>query len=191
MKEAYLNELKKHLRKLPRKDYEDAIEYFKEYLDEMSDDITKEELIKELGTPKEAAREIIANVLDKKVNEDCHDNKKRKSNTLWIACLAILLSPITAPILFVLVVVFFCIILVAAIILFCIFIFGICGFYTAGKLLFHSAISIPYAFGNSLFSAGIGLIVIGLCILLCILCINIFRYGKQLFIKTAQKAARK
>lgn len=76
MKEAYLNELKKHLRKLPKKEYEDAIEYFREYLDEMSDDITKEELIKELGTPKEAAREIIANVLDKKVNEEHHDKKK-------------------------------------------------------------------------------------------------------------------
>lgn len=190
MKEAYLNELKKHLRKLPKKEYEDAIEYFREYLDEMSDDITKEELIKELGTPKEAAREIIANVLDKKVNEEHHD-KKRRSNTLWIACLAILLSPITAPLLIVFIVLLFCIILVIAIALFCIFLFGICGLFVGGKLLFNSLLSIPYAFANSLVIAGIGLMGIGACILLCILSIYIFRYGKQLFIKTAQKVARK
>lgn len=54
-KEEYLNQLHKHLRKLPRQDYEDAMEFFTEYFQE-TDEEGAEELMKELGTPKEAAR---------------------------------------------------------------------------------------------------------------------------------------
>ena len=70
-KEEYLNQLHKYLRKLPRQDYEDAMEYFTEYFQE-TDEEGAVELMKELGTPKEAARELMANLLDKKIEE--HQN---------------------------------------------------------------------------------------------------------------------
>ena len=63
-REEYLNQLHKYLRKLPRQDYEDAMEYFTEYFQE-TDEEGAEELMKELGTPKEAARELMANLLNK------------------------------------------------------------------------------------------------------------------------------
>ena len=65
-REEYLNQLHKYLRKLPRQDYEDAMEYFTEYFQE-TDEEGAEELMKELGTPKEAARELMANLLNKKI----------------------------------------------------------------------------------------------------------------------------
>ena len=65
-KEEYLNQLHKYLRKLPRQDYEDAMEYFTEYFQE-TDEEGAAELMKELGTPKEAARELMANLLDKRL----------------------------------------------------------------------------------------------------------------------------
>ena len=37
-KEEYLNQLHKYLRKLPRQDYEDAMEYFTEYFQETDDE---------------------------------------------------------------------------------------------------------------------------------------------------------
>ena len=58
----------KYLRKLPRQDYEDAMEYFTEYFQE-TDEEEAAELMKELGTPKEAARELMANLLDKKIED--------------------------------------------------------------------------------------------------------------------------
>ena len=36
-REEYLNQLHKYLRKLPRQDYEDAMEYFTEYFQEQID----------------------------------------------------------------------------------------------------------------------------------------------------------
>ena len=67
-KEEYLNQLHKYLRKLPKQDYDDAMDYFEEYFQE-TDEAGAQKLIEEMGTPKEAARELIANLLDKKLDE--------------------------------------------------------------------------------------------------------------------------
>ena len=67
-KEEYLKQLQKYLKKLPKQDYEDAMEYFIEYFEE-TDEAGAQELMKELGTPKEAARDLISNLLDKKIEE--------------------------------------------------------------------------------------------------------------------------
>ena len=77
-KEEYLNQLHKYLRKLPKQDYDDAMDYFEEYFQE-TDEAGAQKLIKEMGTPKEAARELIANLLDKKMDEAyiCDENNDR------------------------------------------------------------------------------------------------------------------
>ena len=62
-KEEYLKQLQKYLKKLPKQDYEDAMEYFIEYFEE-TDEAGAQELMKELGTPKEAARDLISNLPD-------------------------------------------------------------------------------------------------------------------------------
>ena len=62
-KEEYLKQLQKYLKKLSSQDYEDAMEYFTEYFEETDEEGAKE-LMNELGTPKEAARDLIANLLD-------------------------------------------------------------------------------------------------------------------------------
>ena len=57
-KEEYLNQLHKYLRKLPKQDYDDAMDYFEEYFQE-TDEAGAQKLIEEMGTPKEAARELM------------------------------------------------------------------------------------------------------------------------------------
>ena len=61
-KKEYLDQLHKYLKKLPREDYEDAMEYFTEYFEE-TDDEGAQKLMEELGTPKQAARDLIGNLL--------------------------------------------------------------------------------------------------------------------------------
>mgnify|MGYP000081473367 FL=1 len=106
-KEEYLNQLHKYLRKLPRQDYEDAMEYFTEYFQE-TDEEGAEELMKELGTPKEAARELMANLLNKKI--EAHQNYETDGQTraeqkgsgkhvVWIALLVLFAAPVGAPLL--------------------------------------------------------------------------------------------
>ena len=97
-REEYLNQLHKYLRKLPRQDYEDAMEYFTEYFQE-TDEEEAAELMKELGTPKEAARELMANLLDKKIEDhqsyeaDGQTRAEQKGSgkhVVWIALLCCL-----------------------------------------------------------------------------------------------------
>ena len=72
--EEYLKQLEKYLRKLPQSDYEDAMEYFTEYFADAGPE-NEQAVIKELGTPKQAAAELMRNLLDKKVDE-----RERKKN---------------------------------------------------------------------------------------------------------------
>lgn len=67
----YLNQLNKYLKKLPESDYKNAMEYFTEYFDEVGE----QRVIEELGTPKEAAVEILNNLLGQNI-EDGQDQEK-------------------------------------------------------------------------------------------------------------------
>lgn len=78
----YLKQLEKYLRKLPQSDYEDAMEYFTEYFADAGPE-NEQAVIKELGTPKQAAAELMRNLLDKKVDEreamEKEEKQKRKT----------------------------------------------------------------------------------------------------------------
>ena len=76
----YLKQLEKYLRKLPQSDYEDAMEYFTEYFADAGPE-NEQAVIKELGTPKQAAAELMRNLLDKKVDEREAMEKKNGKTT--------------------------------------------------------------------------------------------------------------
>lgn len=86
-KTEYLAKLTKYLRKLPQKDYEEALEYFMEYFEEAGPE-NEAQVIAELGTPKEAAHEVITRLLDEKIIED-KSSLRNKTTILWIAILAV------------------------------------------------------------------------------------------------------
>ena len=74
----YLNQLQKYLKKLPQSDYEDAMEYFTEYFADAGPE-KEQAVIEELGTPKQAAAELMMNLLDRKIDdrEPMEPEKKR------------------------------------------------------------------------------------------------------------------
>ena len=65
-RETYLKELRKYLKRLPKDDYENAMEYFTEYFDDAGND---EEAIRELGSPREAASNLLAALLNQKTGD--------------------------------------------------------------------------------------------------------------------------
>lgn len=88
-KDEYLAELSRYLRKLPQDDYDSAMAYFREYFEEAGPE-NEAQAMADLGTPKEAAAELLQNLL----HDDGQQHKSDTARTLKIAAIAMLLSPL-------------------------------------------------------------------------------------------------
>ena len=64
----YMTILAHHLRRLPREDYNRAIAYFEEYFDDAGPQ-QEQNAIEDLGSPEEAAKELIMNLAERNVTE--------------------------------------------------------------------------------------------------------------------------
>lgn len=60
----YMDQLKKYLKKLPYKEFQEAVTFFNEYFDEAGPE-REAEIMAELGSPKDAANELIDNMLNR------------------------------------------------------------------------------------------------------------------------------
>ena len=65
-KTEYMKLLSKKLRRLPKEDYNRAVEYFEEYFAEAGPE-NEQQAIRDLGSPEEAARELIINLAEQNV----------------------------------------------------------------------------------------------------------------------------
>ena len=88
-REEYIEELKARIAHLPLEERDAALSYYIEYLQD-ADDKTMEEIISELGTPKEVAERIIA---------ECAQAKNKEGETSK-GCLIGVLIGITSPLWF-------------------------------------------------------------------------------------------
>lgn len=71
------------------------MDYFREYFEEAGPE-NETQVIAELGTPKEAARDIISRLLDEKII-DQEKRPKGRVSVVWLAILAILATPVALP----------------------------------------------------------------------------------------------
>lgn len=74
----YMEQLKKYLKRLPKEDYDNAIEYFSEYFDEAGPE-NEQQVMEELGGPKEAAREQLLNLLQESVGDGKESSGEKES----------------------------------------------------------------------------------------------------------------
>lgn len=167
----YIAKLTKYLRKLPQKDYEEALEYFMEYFEEAGPE-NEAQVIAELGTPKEAAHEVISRLLDEKIIED-KSSLRNKTTIIWIAILAILASPVALPILLfflamimTLLMIIFAVIVTALALTFTLLISGVYTFFTSFSLL-------SVSLASTLFGGGLGLLMFGGALLLLLISFEI------------------
>ena len=94
---AFMQELEYRLRHLTDDDKIDALEYYSEYIDDLN--LPPEgDVCAHLGTPKEVARQIIAQTTERKVEEQ-QEKKTTKGfgSVVWLAILGIFASPIAFP----------------------------------------------------------------------------------------------
>lgn len=170
-KTEYIAKLTKYLRKLPPKDHEEALEYFMEYFEEAGPE-NEARVIAELGTPKEAAHEVISRLLEEKIVED-KSSLRNKTTILWIAILAVLASPVALPILLfflamivTLLMIIFAVIVTALALTFALLISGVYTFFTSFSLL-------SVSLASTLFGGGLGLLMFGGALLLFLISFEI------------------
>lgn len=162
-KVEYLAKLDKYLRKLPKEDYQEAMDYFSEYFEEAGPE-NEAQVIAELGTPKEAARDIISRLLDEKIIDQEKTPKSRVS-MVWLAILAILSAPVTLPLALFLFLAVITILALGVAAIAVVLSFGV-AFLTSGiYMLFDSWSYLNISFSATALSFGLGLLALGLSLL--------------------------
>lgn len=190
-REEYLSQLKKYLKRLPKNDYENTIEYFNEYFEEAGDE---QKVMEELGTPKEAAAELLENLLQEKTGSNAGEEKKEKRSVgsiLLITCLAILAAPLGTPLLIAAVILVLVGILLILLSIWIAAVFTISTMAAGLQLIVWGITMIPVTLAGASLSVGAGLMGIGVGICLCILEIYICKGIAFGISKTGQKMLKK
>lgn len=185
-KDEYLDELRRYLRKLPPDDFDSAMEYFTEYFEEAGTE-NEAQAIRDLGTPKEAASEILQNLL----HDDDSARKKDTARTLKIAAIAMLLSPLGwlglffgGILLVVAAAMSFAIIISAVAMDAALFYSGGCLILAAFDMIGQSLAAAAVISGGGILSIGAGLLVLAIGLALC----RVIAHGVvQLFHRLSQK----
>lgn len=180
-REAYLRKLQKYLRRLPKQDYEDAMDYFEEYFAD-ADEEGQQRLMQELGTPKEAASELMANLLAER-------REKPRSHAVWIAVLTICAAPIALPLLVALAAVLLAVLVCVLAALVCVFLFALAALLVGVKLVVRGLAALPFSVSGAALICGAGLFAVGLCILLVLLGVYVCKGIRFLIIKLAELIA--
>ena len=195
----YLNQLQKYLKKLPQSDYEDAMEYFTEYFADAGPE-KEQAVIEELGTPKQAAAELMMNLLDRKIDEreamEQEEKRKEKkkttgANVVWIAILALFAAPIGAPILISILIVLLCAALCVALLDMSVFLIAVVGVVVGVKMLLRGILAVSVSFGGFCFITGMGILLIGISILCAVFGVYFAKGMGQLFVWCTRKVTKK
>ena len=159
-KEEYLAQLKKYLKRLPKEDYNNAMDYFTEYFEDAGPE-GEAALIQELGTPKEAAYEILDNLITEK--------RKDPDTPIWkiifLTFLSICAAPIGGALALTIIALALAGVLVIVAGLLAIFSFGIAFALVGGKLFIRGIIAITASLSGASLISGAGLFSIGISIL--------------------------
>ncbi|MGT2958261.1 hypothetical protein A9Q68_07945 [Streptococcus bovimastitidis] len=155
----YLAELQNQLRKLPQDDFQEAMDYFTEYFDEAGPE-NEAQVITDLGSPKEAASEILGRLLEDKI--EIEDKKpKHYAKIIWLTILSILAAPAALPILFAIIALVLALLFAIGAIIFSLIILGVSFFANGCYVLFDSFSYLATSINSTILSFGMGLIMIG------------------------------
>lgn len=94
--EKYIQELQQHLSSLPQADRQDALEFYKEYIEDAGYQ-DWDEIIQKLGTPKELSQEIIAKTTTTPNQEPLDQQDNKRVRFVLFTILAIILVLVLVP----------------------------------------------------------------------------------------------
>ena len=172
----YMEQLKKYLKRLPKEDYDNAIEYFSEYFDEAGAE-NERQVMKELGEPKEAAGELLLNLLQETTTHSPAKTKRSPGKIILLAFLVLCASPVSLALLIGALGVLFAVVVVIAAVIFSL---GVtCAATVAGgimlagfgaTLIFKSVAAACMMVGGGFLMAGSGILIGVLTVYICKWC---------------------
>ena len=169
--------------KLPKSDRIEAMDYFKELFDDAGPE-GEEELITSLGSPKEAAHDVLTTLLDKKINEE--NSNKNNRQVLQIAILALLAAPIGIPVGIGLLMAIIGIFIAAVSVLLAFFAVSAAGLILGGVLLFESFYVLAESTSAFVLIFGGGLLAIGASSLVLLATSYVARFFGLLILRLIQ-----
>ena len=184
----YLTQLETYLNKLPEADRIEAMDYFKELFDDAGSE-GEEELIASLGTPKEAAHDVLSDLLDKKVNEA--PAQKNDRQLLHIALLALLVAPIGIPVGIGILMAIIGIIIAAVSVILAFFTVSVTGILLGGLFIIESFSVLVEAKSAFILILGAGLLSIGASSLVLLGISYVARFFGLLIVRLAQWILKK
>ncbi len=160
----YMKTLAYKLRRLPKEDYDKAMDYFEEYFEEAGPE-NEQQAILDLGTPEDAANELIIELAVKNAEKPPKTVKKGLS-AIWIGILGVCAAPIALPMALAILAVLISFVIVILALFLCLFLTavavaasGVIGLFGGGILLFST-------FADGIATIGFGLFGIGAAILI-------------------------
>lgn len=167
-REEYMKELARYLRKLPPADLQDALDYFQEGFDAVGEE-GEAERIKELGSPKEAANEIMSKLLRENIAEETATKSKRHKGWYWwlLILLGILVAPVSIPLVVTLLLSVLVVLILLLVSFFVLFIFAILLVVFVANIFWYGLFAVSGATVAEIgLVLGIGLTGLGLASLL-------------------------
>ena len=163
-REKYIQELEKYLVTLPAAERADAVDFYNEFIEDAHYD-TREQIVAELGTPRQLSHQILADYSIKANEKDGGAGKPASTKSSWRVFWLVLIAIVTSPITLVLSVVSFGL-LIAALGVAIGIIVGLLGvivglLVTAGAMLYLGFGLLVAAPMTGIFYLGIGLAVLG------------------------------
>ncbi|MBR4781882.1 MAG: DUF1700 domain-containing protein [Lachnospiraceae bacterium] len=174
-KQTFLQELDYRLRHMPEEDKLDAIEYYSEYIDDLN--LPPEcDVCVHLGSPKEVARQIIADTTERKIDEQ-QEKKTTKGfgSIIWLAILGICASPIALPLAIAAIAIIFAGLITIGSVVFAFGVSGIACVISGVAMFFTGFFTGELGLSQTFVNFGEGLVVLGLGILLTILTVILAR----------------
>jgi len=184
----YLTQLELYLKKLPEADRIEAMDYFRELFDDAGVE-GEEELIASLGTPKEAAHEVLANLLDKKINEA--PAQKNNRQILHIALLALLAAPIGIPVGIAIILTIIALFIASASVILAFFTISVTGILLGGLFIVESFSVLAQAKSAFILIFGSGLLAIGASSLVLLGISYVARFFGLLIVRLVQFVLKK
>lgn len=175
----YLAQLERYLKKLPKEDYDEVMDYFTELFEDAGAE-GEAELMDNLGSPKEAAHEVMADLLDKKLSADSKSTSRRQ--LILLIVLGILAAPVGLPILLIPVMILFVMFMtiMSAIVGLAAVTFGV--FALGAHVIWDSLPLFGTSLPAFLLTFGGGLLAIGLACLIFMGIFYVTRWGFKLLI---------
>lgn len=162
-REEYLRALSRELRRLPKDEYEKAMDYYVEYFEDAGPE-KEQAIIAELGAPRDVAAQIIMDAAIERMDKPAK-SVKRGLGTIWIVLLALCAAPVALPVVLVLLACAACVLAGIAMVLFGAFLVVAVGVAAGIVEVVCGVVLLGAHPASGMAAIGLGLAVLGLSIL--------------------------